>query len=34
MPFNDYECKCGQRYEVEWATTAAAGKRAISCKCG
>jgi len=18
MPFNDYECKCGERYEDEW----------------
>ena len=34
MPFNDYECKCGQRYEDEWATTASAVKRSISCKCG
>ena len=22
MPFNDYECKCGERYEDEWAVRA------------
>ena len=34
MPFNDYECKCGKRYEDQWATTAAAVKRSVKCECG
>ena len=34
MPFNDYECKCGKRYDDEWATRASLVQRSVRCACG